>query len=67
MIEVVTTAFQRLCEELEPPALKLMWGCFFDEIKDAVSSGRSLHLSRLLSLLISTVHKDYIQKLCGWL
>lgn len=67
VLEVVTIAFQRLCEELEPTELKLLFRCLFEEIKDAVSIGGSLHLCRLLSLLISTAHKDYIQKLCGWL
>ncbi|XP_058180952.1 uncharacterized protein LOC131299427 isoform X1 [Rhododendron vialii] len=66
VLEVVTIAFQRLCEELEPTELKLLWRCLFEEIKDAVSSGGSLHLCRLLSLLISTAHKDYIQKLCDY-
>ncbi|KAI8538103.1 hypothetical protein RHMOL_Rhmol09G0076200 [Rhododendron molle] len=66
VLEVVTIAFQRLCEELEPTELKLLFRCLFEEIKNAVSSGGSLHLCRLLSLLISTVHKDYIQKLCDY-
>lgn len=70
MIELVTTSFQRLCEELESTELKKMWDCLFKEIgkiADGESSGGSLHLSRLLSILVSTIHKDYIQKISGWL
>ncbi|PSS35668.1 Small subunit processome component like [Actinidia chinensis var. chinensis] len=63
VLEVVTIAFQRLCEELEPSDLDLMWNCLYEEIIDAVSNGCSLHLSHLLSLLISTVQIGYIQKI----
>ncbi|KAL7177187.1 hypothetical protein ACSBR2_030511 [Camellia fascicularis] len=66
VVEVVTAAFQRLCEELEPTELNLMWGCLYEEITDAVSNGCSLHLSRLLSLLISTVQIDYVRKISDY-
>ncbi|KAE9453174.1 hypothetical protein C3L33_14914, partial [Rhododendron williamsianum] len=69
VIEVVTTSFQRLCEELESTELKKMWDCLFKEIgkiADGESSGGSLHLSRLLSILVSTIHKDYIQKISDY-
>ncbi|CAL5416773.1 unnamed protein product [Camellia sinensis] len=66
VVEVVTAAFQRLCEELEPTELNLMWGCLYEEITDAVSNGCLLHLSRLLSLLISTVQIDYVRKISDY-
>lgn len=66
VVEVVTGAFQRLCEELEPTELNLMWGCLYEEITDAVSNGCSLHLSRLLSLLISTVQIDFVRKISDY-
>ena len=67
VLEVVTVAFQRLCEELEPSDLDLMGDCLYEEITDAVSNRCSLHLSHLLSLLISTVQIGYIQKIYGGL
>ncbi|KAI8539167.1 hypothetical protein RHMOL_Rhmol09G0160300 [Rhododendron molle] len=51
-----------ICEELEPTVLNLIRGCLYEEIRAALSSGLSLHLSHLLSLLISTVQIDYIRK-----
>ncbi|KAL6970992.1 hypothetical protein U1Q18_030674 [Sarracenia purpurea var. burkii] len=62
LVEVVTAAFQRLCEVLEPMELNLMWDCLYKEITDVASNGCSLHLSHLLSVLISTVQIDYIRK-----
>ncbi|OVA05421.1 Down-regulated-in-metastasis protein [Macleaya cordata] len=53
--EVVSAAFERLCEELPPKELNLMWSCLVDEISGCVGNDGLLHLSRLLSVLISTV------------
>ncbi|KAF8392350.1 hypothetical protein HHK36_022692 [Tetracentron sinense] len=55
IIEVVTAAFQRLCEELQLKELHLMWDCLLEEIYDCISNGCLPHLSRLLSILISTI------------
>ncbi|GLU08657.1 hypothetical protein SLE2022_255570 [Rubroshorea leprosula] len=63
IIEVVIHAFEKLCQGLETEQLTLMWECLYEEISDCVSqemsdsvtSGSLVHLSRLLSLLISTV------------
>ncbi|KAL6992171.1 hypothetical protein U1Q18_010278 [Sarracenia purpurea var. burkii] len=62
LVEVVTAALQRLCEVLGPMELNLMWNCLYEEITDVASNGCSLHLSHLLSVLISTVQIDYIRK-----
>ncbi|XP_022722560.1 small subunit processome component 20 homolog isoform X3 [Durio zibethinus] len=55
ILEVVIAAFQKLSEELEPKELTLMWECLYQEISDSQANGSFLHLSRLLSLLISSV------------
>jgi len=65
VVEVVTAVFQRLCEELDPKELTLMWDCLYEEITDTMSNGCPLHISRLLSLLMSTVQIDYVQKISG--
>ncbi|CAK9136502.1 unnamed protein product [Ilex paraguariensis] len=65
-VEVVIAAFQRLCEALEPIELKLMWDCLYEEITDCVNNGYLLHVSRLLSLLISTVQIEYVRKISDY-
>ena len=52
------TAFQKLSEELEPKELTLMWECLYQEISDSQANESFLHLSRLLSLLISAVQAN---------
>ncbi|KAL2508708.1 ARM repeat superfamily protein [Forsythia ovata] len=54
ILEVLILTFQRLYAELDPEGLNFMWKCLCDKIADCVADGNSLHLSRLLSLLIST-------------
>ncbi|XP_052189171.1 uncharacterized protein LOC127799294 isoform X2 [Diospyros lotus] len=66
VVEVVTAVFQRLCEELDPKELTLMWDCLYEEITDTMSNGCPLHISRLLSLLMSTVQIDYVQKISDY-
>ncbi|KAK3010833.1 hypothetical protein RJ639_012410 [Escallonia herrerae] len=66
VVQVGIATFQRLCEELEPTELALMWDCLYEEITDCVTNGFSLHLTRLLSLLISTLQIDYVRKLSGY-
>ncbi|KAJ7955379.1 Small subunit processome component 20-like protein [Quillaja saponaria] len=55
VLDVVRLVFQRLCEEIEPQELNLMWKCLYKKVGECVNSGDVLHLSRLLSILISTV------------
>ncbi|XP_010257842.1 PREDICTED: small subunit processome component 20 homolog [Nelumbo nucifera] len=54
IVEVVTITFQRLCEELQQE-LNLIFDCLLVEISDCVIQEQLLHLTRLLSILISTV------------
>ncbi|XP_062008273.1 U3 small nucleolar RNA-associated protein 20 [Rosa rugosa] len=55
VIEVLISALQRLCEDLDSKELNLMFECLYQEIKGCVTNGGVLRLSRLLSLLVSTV------------
>ncbi|MBA0870529.1 hypothetical protein Goshw_013714, partial [Gossypium schwendimanii] len=55
ILEVVITSFQKLTEELEAKELNLMWECLYQEISETLAHGSCLHLSRLLSLLISSL------------
>ncbi|MBA0664450.1 hypothetical protein Goklo_004447, partial [Gossypium klotzschianum] len=63
ILEVVITSFQKLTEELEAKELNLMWECLYQEISETLAHGSCLHLSRLLSLLISSLQvnsgRDY--------
>lgn len=65
--EVIITVFQRLCEELESKELNLLWGCFHEEIKECITNGCSMHLTRLLFLLVSTMQTDNGPKISGML
>ncbi|KAA3480361.1 small subunit processome component 20-like protein isoform X2 [Gossypium australe] len=55
ILEVVITSFQKLTKELEAKELNLMWECLYQEISDSLAHRSCLHLSRLLSLLISSL------------
>ncbi|XP_048334306.2 uncharacterized protein LOC107422300 isoform X3 [Ziziphus jujuba] len=55
IVEVLILAFQRLCEEIEPNELKLMWKCLYVEVADCIKNKRVVRLSYLLSLLVSMV------------
>lgn len=65
VVEVVITAFRRLCEEIEPKELDFISKCLYQKINDSVTNGCILHLSRLLSLLISIVHIHNGRKFYG--
>ncbi|XP_037492635.1 small subunit processome component 20 homolog [Jatropha curcas] len=52
VIEVLTATFRRLCEDLEPKELNLIWNCLDQRLGDYENDQ---HLSCLLSLLISVV------------
>ncbi|XP_076896866.1 uncharacterized protein LOC143550000 [Bidens hawaiensis] len=63
VVEVVTTVFQRLCEELQSSELKLLLQREQKEISEAVSNGHSHHLTYLLSLFISTLETDNMHRI----
>ncbi|GMH20278.1 hypothetical protein Nepgr_022119 [Nepenthes gracilis] len=58
ILEAVSGSFKRLCMELNSKDLKLMWDCLYEEITDCVSHGNTLHLTRLLAVLISVLSFD---------
>ncbi|KAG6678404.1 hypothetical protein I3842_14G078800 [Carya illinoinensis] len=55
VLEVVISAFQRLCEDIEAKELDFMLKYLYKKITNSVIGGSILHLSNLLSLLISIV------------
>ncbi|KAL0288362.1 UNVERIFIED_CONTAM: Small subunit processome component 20 [Sesamum calycinum] len=66
VLEVLILAFQRLYAELDPVELTFIWKCLCNKITDCVPNGKSLHLSRLLTLLISVVQNDYLGKISDY-
>ncbi|KNA06859.1 hypothetical protein SOVF_177220 isoform A [Spinacia oleracea] len=58
VVEIVITAIER-CMELNLAELNLIWDCLYEAIGNSVSGGYSQHLSRLLSVLISTISFDH--------
>ncbi|KAI3979780.1 hypothetical protein MKX01_013875 [Papaver californicum] len=55
VVEVVTAALGRACEELQSQELKKMWNCLIRKISDCVCNESLLLLSHILPILISTV------------
>lgn len=65
VVEVVTAALGRACEELQPQELKKMWNCLIRKISDCVCNGSLLLLSHLLHILTSTVRFSPRGKISG--
>jgi U3 small nucleolar RNA-associated protein 20 len=55
IVEVVIETIRRICEEIEPTEMNVIFECLHEEIDDSWNNGNSLHLKRLLSVLISTL------------
>ncbi|XP_020872517.1 U3 small nucleolar RNA-associated protein 20 isoform X2 [Arabidopsis lyrata subsp. lyrata] len=55
VVEVVSLALQRICEDLEAEKLVVMWEYLYKKINKSISNKKSVHLSRLLSLLTAVV------------
>lgn len=51
--------------ELEPGDMNLVWSGLFGEIMESVTSECTLQLNRLLSMLLSTMHNEYVMKMSG--
>lgn len=51
--------------ELEPGDMNLVWSGLFGEIMESVASECTLQLNRLLSMLLSTMHNEYVMKMSG--
>ncbi|KAK6117591.1 hypothetical protein DH2020_048670 [Rehmannia glutinosa] len=66
VLEVLILAFERLYAELDLMELTFVWKCLCKKITDSVTSGNSVHLGRLLALLISVVQNDYLGKISDY-
>lgn len=65
ILEVIKCVCERLCEEMDPKELDMIWKCLFEEITDAVSNDYVLHLTHLLMLLASAVQNVNWKKNSG--
>jgi len=54
-VEVVSLVLQRICEDLEAEKLSAMWEYLYKKINKSISNKKSVHLSRLLSVLMAVV------------
>ncbi|XP_073124564.1 uncharacterized protein [Henckelia pumila] len=64
-VEVLCLAFQRLCAELDPPELIIVWEFLVSKITDCATES-SPYLSCLLSILISMVQSDNVGKISDY-
>lgn len=55
ILEVIKCTCQRLCEEMDPKELDMIWKCLFEEITGAITNDYMLHINHLLMLLASAV------------
>ncbi|KAG9451956.1 hypothetical protein H6P81_004860 [Aristolochia fimbriata] len=55
IIEVISVALERACEELAAGELTLILDCSFEQMFDCVDNRDLLHLSRLLSFIVTMV------------
>jgi len=51
----VSLVLQRICEDLEAEKLSAMWEYLYKKINKSISNKKSVHLSRLLSVLMAVV------------
>lgn len=65
VLEVLKSALESLCVDLDSKELNLMFNCLYREITDSVINGGVERLSRLLSLLVSTVQVKNGQRVSG--
>lgn len=56
---------QRLCEEMDPQELEVIWKCLFEEITVAISNDYMVHINHLLMLLASAAQNVNWKKLHG--
>ena len=45
--------------------LNLIWDCLYGEIIESVTNGHSMHVSRLLSVLVLIVENGFMKKISG--
>ncbi|KAA0033350.1 U3 small nucleolar RNA-associated protein 20 [Cucumis melo var. makuwa] len=53
ILEVLKCVCQRLCEEMDPKELEVIWKCLFEEITAAISTDYMVYINHLLMLLAS--------------
>ena len=65
ILEVIKCVCQRLCEEMEPKELDMIWKCLFGEIMDAITNGYVLRINQILMLLTSAVQNVNWKQISG--
>ncbi|XP_031736395.1 small subunit processome component 20 homolog isoform X2 [Cucumis sativus] len=63
ILEVLKCVCQRLCEEMDPQELEVIWKCLFEEITVAISNDYMVHINHLLMLLASAAQNVNWKKL----
>ncbi|XP_038874757.1 LOW QUALITY PROTEIN: small subunit processome component 20 homolog [Benincasa hispida] len=63
ILEVLKCVCQRLCEEMDPKELDMIWKCLFEEITDAISNDYMVYINHLLMLLASAAQNVNWKKL----
>ncbi|XP_071927577.1 uncharacterized protein [Coffea arabica] len=66
LLEIVISTFQRLSNEAGPVELNLIWDCLYGEIIESVTNGHSMHVSRLLSVLVLIVENGFMKKISDY-
>ncbi|XP_047962589.1 small subunit processome component 20 homolog isoform X2 [Salvia hispanica] len=62
VLEALILTFERLHVELDPDEFSFIWECLLEKITESMMKENSIHLTRLLALLISTLQNDKLGK-----
>ncbi|XP_042033869.1 small subunit processome component 20 homolog [Salvia splendens] len=63
VLEALNLTFERLHVELDPDEFSVIWECLLEKITESMTKENSIHLTRLLALLISTLQNDNLGKM----
>ncbi|KAH6786084.1 hypothetical protein C2S51_038539 [Perilla frutescens var. frutescens] len=63
VLEVLILTFERLHAELDPVGLSLIWKWLLAKITESLTNENTLHLTRLLTVLISMAQNGYLGKI----
>lgn len=65
IVEVISGACERICEDLEAKELSLIFDCLYKEIRESIAENSMVRANRLLTVLVSSVGVDYGRKISG--
>ncbi|KAK7331456.1 hypothetical protein VNO77_25681 [Canavalia gladiata] len=66
ILKIVKSVFKKLCENMEPKELNLVWKILYKEVRECVNAGNISHLRHILSVLVSAIKMQNGQKVSDY-